>query len=468
MINQKGYGSHVRSVMPGTSEGRIALQRNCQHAGTLQRAEQRKDWKVHCERNPTSNNNNIPGTNQNGSHHDRVENRDSDSQIWKEAAFPQYMQESVESSHFCDLWEDAKRRHSEQRGSLSGEGATKDNNALWLNIRREAERDAKDEPLLSSFLYASILSHDSFERSLAFILSNRLSNATLLPTELFELFYVAIESSESIKNAAQADLCALRERDPACRSYSQALLYFKGFHALQVQRISHALWKQQRRVMAAALQSRSSEVFAVDIHPAATIGRGVLLDHGTGVVIGETAIIGNNVSILQNVTLGGTGKQHGDRHPKVSDNVLIGASATILGNISIGKGSQVAAGSLVLKDVAPKTMVAGSPAKEVGKVQGNPALNMEQWYGSKIYKVQPKTTPLPTVQKDEDCVDVFMSDSTQKSASSAPDPIVDQPNDGTNGSSSVGSVEKDDVIVEQKRHSAQSSAIPTDSIDWVI
>lgn len=131
--------------------------------------------------------------------------------------------------------------------------------------------------------------------------------------------------------------------------------------------------------MAEALQSRSSEVFAVDIHPAAQIGKGVLLDHGTGVVIGETAVIGNNVSILQNVTLGGTGKQHGDRHPKVYDNVLIGASATILGNIDIGKGSQVAAGSLVLKPVPPKAMVAGSPAKLVGKVQGNPALNMEQW-----------------------------------------------------------------------------------------
>ena len=138
--------------------------------------------------------------------------------------------------------------------------------------------------------------------------------------------------------------------------------------------------------MALALQSRSSEVFAVDIHPAAKIGKGLLLDHGTGVVIGETARIGNNVSILQNVTLGGTGKQHGDRHPKVSDNVLIGASATILGNIVIGKGSQVAAGSLVLKPVQPRTMVAGSPAKEVGKVAGNPARDMMQWYVKKTGK----------------------------------------------------------------------------------
>lgn len=131
--------------------------------------------------------------------------------------------------------------------------------------------------------------------------------------------------------------------------------------------------------MALALQSRASEVLAVDIHPAAKLGKGVLLDHGTGVVIGETAEVGNNVSILQNVTLGGTGKEHGDRHPKVSDNVLIGANATVLGNIRIGKGAQVAAGSLVLKPVPPKTMVAGSPAKEVGHVSGNPALKMDQW-----------------------------------------------------------------------------------------
>jgi serine O-acetyltransferase len=327
-----------------------------------------------------------------------------------------------------------------------------------MNIRREAERDAQDEPLLSSFLYASILSHDSFERSLAFILSNRLSNATLLPTELFELFYVAIDSSDSIKKSAQADLCALRERDPACRSYSQAMLHFKGFHALQVQRISHALWKQKRRVMAAALQSRSSEVFAVDIHPAATIGKGVLLDHGTGVVIGETAVIGNNVSILQNVTLGGTGKQHGDRHPKVSDNVLIGASATILGNINIGKGSQVAAGSLVLRSVEPKTMVAGSPAKEVGKVQGIPALNMEQWYGSKVQKSSAPTVQEIKAQDDDDCVDVFTTSRDRDTPQTLPN-------------QETADTQDDPVKEPEKIQSAPpraSSTTPTDSIDWII
>ncbi len=405
--------------------------------------------------NNNSSSNNGHEIRQNGS---RAESHDSDSQIWKEAAFPQYMQESVESSNFCDLWEDAKRRHSEKLGVSPEDGRTSENNALWMNIRREAERDAQDEPLLSSFLYASILSHDSFERSLAFILSNRLSNATLLPTELFELFYVAIDSSDSIKKSAQADLCALRERDPACRSYSQAMLHFKGFHALQVQRISHALWKQKRRVMAAALQSRSSEVFAVDIHPAATIGKGVLLDHGTGVVIGETAVIGNNVSILQNVTLGGTGKQHGDRHPKVSDNVLIGASATILGNINIGKGSQVAAGSLVLRSVEPKTMVAGSPAKEVGKVQGIPALNMEQWYGSKVQKSRAPTVQEIKAQDDDDCVDVFTTSRDRDTPQTLPN-------------QETADTQEDPVKEPEKIQSAPpraSSTTPTDSIDWII
>lgn len=211
------------------------------------------------------------------------------------------------------------------------------------------------------------------------MLSNRLSDMTLLATELFEVFHSILKTNPDMVDAAMADLWAIRERDPACASYSQALLYFKGYHAIQAHRIAHYLWHCKRRVMAVALQSKVSEVFAVDIHPAATIGKGVLLDHGTGIVIGETAEVGNNVSILQNVTLGGTGKQTGDRHPKVSDNVLIGASATILGSIQIGRGAQVAAGSLVLKPVPPKTMVAGSPAKEVGQVKGNPARNMEQW-----------------------------------------------------------------------------------------
>ena len=246
---------------------------------------------------------------------------------------------------------------------------------------REAERDARDEPLLSSFLYASILSHATFARALAFVLANRLADATLLATELMAVFESVLATHPAVQAAALADVVAVRERDPACASYCAALLYYKGYAAIQVHRIAHELWRSGTgRVMATALQSRVSAVFAVDIHPAAVIGPGFLLDHGTGCVIGETAVVGANVSILQNVTLGGTGKVAGDRHPKVGDGVLIGACATVLGNIEIGAGAQVAAGSLVLRPVPPRTMVAGSPAVLVGRVEGGtPALRMQQW-----------------------------------------------------------------------------------------
>lgn len=397
-----------------------------------------------------------PGSSSSASH-------DQDSNIWKEAAFPQYMQESVEASTFCDLWEDAKRKQPLSRNQTSS--------TLWNYIRQEAERDARDEPLLSSFLFASILSHESFERSLAFILANRLANTTLLATELFELFYETIKAQKGIQDAAQADLCALRERDPACRKYSQAMLYFKGYHAIQVHRIAHAMWKQDRKVMAAALQSRSSEVFAVDIHPAAKIGKGVLLDHGTGVVIGETAVIGNNVSIMQNVTLGGTGKQHGDRHPKISDNVLVGASATILGAITIGKGSQVAAGSLVLKPVDPKTMVAGSPAKPVGRVEGNPALTMEQWYGSRVPSggsLASRDGPGPD---DEDCVDVFVGPKIGKQRAGDTRVMETTETDGSVDAAAKKEVGKtpDAAKVPPRKFEPPTPIGPLDSVeDWII
>lgn len=291
--------------------------------------------------------------------------------VWSEDAFPSYMQSDVDAK-FCEDWQEAL-------ASADSTGAKDKGAAIWESMMREAERDAKSEPLLSSFLYASILAHDSFARAVAFVLANRLANATLLPTQLFEIFSEVLNSDSEALECALSDVAAVVERDPACSSYCSALLYFKGFQALQVHRIAHALWKRGQKVIALTLQSRVSEVYAMDIHPAAQIGCGLLIDHGTGVVIGETAVVGKNVSILQNVTLGGTGKEVGDRHPKIHDNVLIGASATVLGNITIGKGSQVAAGSLVLKPVPPHTMVAGSPAKEVGKVSGNPALKMDQW-----------------------------------------------------------------------------------------
>ncbi|GLI64911.1 hypothetical protein VaNZ11_008304 [Volvox africanus] len=288
-----------------------------------------------------------------------------DSIDWIRQGVPVYLQSSVDID-VCD--EESQALTMGMAGDL-----------LWNAIRSEAQADAATEPLLSSFLYASILAHNSFDLALGFVLSNRLANSTMLPTQLFEIFHGVLRTDPEVRCAALSDIAACRERDPACAAYSHALLYYKGYHAIQTQRIAHALWRRNQKVMALALQSRMSEVFAVDIHPAARIGKGVLLDHGTGVVIGETAVIGNNVSILQNVTLGGTGKEIGDRHPKVGDNVLIGACATILGNIQIGKGAQIAAGSLVLKPVPAHTLVAGSPAKEIGPVLGNPALSMRHW-----------------------------------------------------------------------------------------
>ncbi|CAM6087094.1 unnamed protein product [Calypogeia fissa] len=250
---------------------------------------------------------------------------------------------------------------------------------IWAAIRAEARLEAEREPLLSSFLYASILAHSCFERSLGFVLANRLKNATLLATQLLDVFDDVFLHDVNIRQAIRLDVQAVKDRDPSCRSYSLALLYLKGYHALQAYRIAHALWTRGQKVLAFALQSRISEVFAVDIHPAARLGKALLLDHGTGVVIGETAVVGDRVSMLQGVTLGGTGKMTGDRHPKIKEGVLIGAGATILGNITVGRGAMVASGSLVLKDVPPHSMVAGTPAKVVGYLEESaPSLTMKQ------------------------------------------------------------------------------------------
>uniref|UniRef100_A0A0D6R2Z2 serine O-acetyltransferase n=1 Tax=Araucaria cunninghamii TaxID=56994 RepID=A0A0D6R2Z2_ARACU len=249
---------------------------------------------------------------------------------------------------------------------------------IWAAMRVEARLEAEKEPLLSSYLYASILAHSCFERALGFVLANRLQNPILLATQLMDVFDEVFLNDASIQQSIRLDVQAVKDRDPSCRAYSWALLYLKGYHALQSYRIAHALWNRGQRVLALALQSRISEVFAVDIHPAARIGKGILLDHGTGVVIGETAVVGDRVSMLQGVTLGGTGKEVGDRHPKIGGGVLIGAGATILGNITVGKGAMVAAGSLVLKDIPPHSMAAGTPAKVIGFLDDqNPALTMK-------------------------------------------------------------------------------------------
>lgn len=248
---------------------------------------------------------------------------------------------------------------------------------VWRIMRREAARDAAAEPILSSMLHACILSHDSFEEALAFVLAKRLASSTLLAMELGDVFLDVLRKHRHVAEAALEDVRAVFQRDPACTSYSHALLHFKGFHAVQTHRIAHELHTRGSCVMAAALQSRMSEAFAVDIHPGARFGTGILLDHGTGVVIGETVVLGSHVSILHGVTLGGTGKEDGDRHPKISDNVLIGACARVLGNIHVGKGAQIAAGSTVLRPVPPHTLVAGSPAREIGTLTGNPASDMD-------------------------------------------------------------------------------------------
>jgi len=254
---------------------------------------------------------------------------------------------------------------------------------VWDIITLLAKKDAAAEPLLSSYMYMSVLSHDTLEQALSFVLANRLADSTLLPTQLMEIFnsvlFAADVDGVFVRDAIRKDIKAIYQRDPACFSYVHALLYLKGFHALQAHRIQHALWKRGQRLLALTMQARISTVFAMDLHPAARLGKGILIDHGTGVVIGETAVVGDNVSILQGVTLGGTGKDVGDRHPKIGKGVLIGAHSTILGNITVGKGAMIAAGSLVLKPVAPHTMVAGAPARAVGQARAPaPAIEMSQ------------------------------------------------------------------------------------------
>jgi len=250
---------------------------------------------------------------------------------------------------------------------------------LWSSIRQEAEQAARDEPLLASFLHMTVLRHGTLEDVLAFHLSSKLASPVMDARALLELFREAYAADSGIIGAARADITACFERDPACDSYSTPLLYFKGFHAIQSQRITHWLWQQGRKTLAYFLQNRISEVMGADIHPAARIGHGVMLDHGTGVVVGETAVIGNNVSMLHGVTLGGSGKERGDRHPKIGDGVMLGAGASVLGNIRVGECAKVGAGSVVLDDVPAHTTVVGVPAKVVAQLcPGTPALDMDQ------------------------------------------------------------------------------------------
>lgn len=252
---------------------------------------------------------------------------------------------------------------------------------LWAEIQSEARAEAAREPLLARFLEEAVLSQPSVAASLAFHLSEKLASASssVPATALRAAFDEAVAADAGLGAAVVADLLAVRDRDPACGSLCTPLLYFKGYHAVQAYRFAHHFWQAGRTGLARFLQNRISQVFGVDIHPAARIGRGIFVDHGTGVVVGETAVIEDDVSLLQDVTLGGTGKQSGDRHPKVRRGVLISAGAKVLGNIEIGAGAKVGAGSVVLKDVPPHTTAVGVPARIVGAPdEDEPALAMDQ------------------------------------------------------------------------------------------
>jgi len=237
---------------------------------------------------------------------------------------------------------------------------------IWTEVRREAEEAIRQEPALGGFIFATILSHQRLEDAVCHRMAQRLNHADVDAGLIGQIFTDVLDSQPELGKAFRADLAAVFDRDPACHRYIEPLLYFKGFHALVTHRFAHALWMQGRRDFAYYLQSQASRIFSIDIHPAARIGIGIFIDHGHGIVIGETSVVGDNVSMLHGVTLGGTGKDMGDRHPKIGDNVLLSAGAKVLGNISIGHCSKVAAGSVVLKDVPPNKTVAGVPAKVVG------------------------------------------------------------------------------------------------------
>jgi serine O-acetyltransferase len=249
---------------------------------------------------------------------------------------------------------------------------------VWTRLRQEAEDVIRQEPAMTGFVVTTILNHPSLESAVVHRLASRLGHAVMSDDLIAQTYMEAIEADAAIGEAFRADIAAVADRDPACTRFIEPVLYFKGFHAIQTHRLAHWLWKGGRQDFALYLQSRSSEVFQTDINPAVRMGKGIFIDHATGVVIGQTAVIEDNVSMLQDVTLGGTGKERGDRHPKIRRGVLIGAGAKILGNIEVGECARVAAGSVVLRPVPPKMTVAGVPARVVGAVTcAEPARSMD-------------------------------------------------------------------------------------------
>jgi serine O-acetyltransferase len=257
---------------------------------------------------------------------------------------------------------------------------------VWAALRNEAAQAAKNEAALASLLAAVILNHKTLGGALSYQLARKLGDQELRAMSLREIAEEAYASEPSLVEMAEADLRAVFERDPACKGYVQPFLFFKGFLALQTQRVAHWLWREGRETLAFYLQSRTSELFQVDIHPATRIGRGVFVDHGTGIVIGETAVIGDDVSMLQGVTLGGTGAETGDRHPKIGKGVLLGAGAKVLGNITIGDYAKIASGSVVLKPVPAGCTAAGVPARLVNcPTCDEPAKSMDHTLAEAVY-----------------------------------------------------------------------------------
>ncbi len=257
---------------------------------------------------------------------------------------------------------------------------------VWAALRNQAERVAATEPGLASMLHAVILSHGDIASSLAYQIARKLGDQELRAMSLHEICEEAYDADPGLIEAAHADLLAVFERDAACKGYLQPFLFFKGFQALQTHRIAHRLWTQGRETLAYHLQSKMSELYQLDIHPAARIGSGVFIDHGTGIVVGETAIVGDDVSLLHDVTLGGTGAHRGDRHPKVGKGVLIGAGAKVLGNIEVGDYAKIAAGSVVLRPVPSHCTAAGVPARLVNCPScKEPARTMDHTLAELVY-----------------------------------------------------------------------------------
>ena len=259
------------------------------------------------------------------------------------------------------------------------------NDPLLARVRQEAEELVRREPELAGFIFATVLNHETLESVVVHRLAARLAHPDVSADLIRQVYADLISRDASVGEAFRADLMAVVDRDPACTRLIEPILYFKGFHSLQAHRLAHSLWNAGRKDFALYLQSRSSEVFQVDINPAAKVGKGVFFDHATGIVVGQTCVIEDDVSILQGVTLGGTGKETGDRHPKIRRGVLIGSGAKVLGNIEVGRCARVASGSVVLQAVPPNTTVAGVPAKVVGTAGcAEPARSMDQLLAEKL------------------------------------------------------------------------------------